>query len=390
MIDLYKKAADLFPYTQALRRDIHRNPEMGFAEFRTAGVIANELSQLGLEVQTGVAKTGVVAMLDGEHPGPVVLVRFDMDALPIQEATGAEYASHVPNVMHACGHDGHVAIGISVAKLLAEQRADIHGTVKFVFQPAEEGLGGAELMIKEGVLENPRPDLTLSLHVWNEKPVGWYGVTPGPLMAGSDVFRITIEGKGGHGALPQQTIDPVVAGAQIITALQTVVSRNISPLQSAVVSVARLRAGEAFNVIPQNAELTGTLRTFEPVVRELVLQRMNEIVSGIGKAMRCSAELEIIELTPPVINDATVTEAVIRALHKTIPNAFVEPNCKTMVSEDMSFMMQRVPGCYFLVGSANEKKQLHYSHHHPKFDFDENALVGASSLMAASVLEILS
>lgn len=390
MSQLIDEAQALFSYTQKLRRDFHRNPELGFQEFRTAGIVAQELSRLGLEVHSGIAKTGVVAMLEGEQPGPTVLVRFDMDALPIQEENDTIYCSQSPGLMHACGHDGHVAIGLTVASLLSKERSQLHGSVKFVFQPAEEGLGGAEAMIREGVLANPAPDYCLSLHLWNEKPVGWYGITAGPLMAGSDIFKIRVTGKGGHGALPHQTIDPVVAGATMINALQTIVSRNISPLQSAVVSVARLRAGEAFNVIPQEAELAGTIRSFEPEVRAVVLERMQAVVNGIAAAMSCTAEFTLTELTPPVINQGPVVDAVTRALTKTMPEAILEPNCRTMVSEDMAFIQQKVPGCYFLVGSANQARGLNFSHHHPKFDFDEAALPGAAALMAASVLEILS
>nr|HMN58730.1 amidohydrolase [Anaerolinea sp.] len=257
MNDLYQEALSEFAYSQAVRRDLHIHPEMGFQEFRTAGIVAKELGRLGLEVHTGVAKTGVVGMLEGDLPGPVILARFDMDALPIHEDTGAEYASQTAGIMHACGHDGHVAAGLTVARMLAARRSALRGSVKFVFQPAEEGLGGAEEMIRSGVLRDPPVDVTLSMHLWNDRPVGWLGITSGPLMAGADIFQIEITGKGGHGALPHQTIDPVAAGAVMVTALQTIVSRNLSPLESAVITVARLRAGEAFNVIPQTAELAG-------------------------------------------------------------------------------------------------------------------------------------
>lgn len=389
MSDLYQEALSEFAFSQAVRRDLHIHPEMGFQEFRTAGIVAKELGRLGLEVHTGLAKTGVVGLLEGDQPGPVILARFDMDALPIQEETGAEYASQTAGIMHACGHDGHVAAGLTVARLLAARRASMRGSVKFVFQPAEEGLGGAEEMIQAGVLRDPPVDVTLSMHLWNDRPVGWVGITPGPLMAGADIFQIRITGKGGHGALPHQTIDPVAAGAVMITALQTIVSRNLSPLQSAVISVARLRAGEAFNVIPQTADLSGTIRTFEPPVRELVIRRMHEVVQGVATAMGCQAELSVQRLTPPVINEATTARAVLSAAGKTFTDGHIEPDCRTMVSEDMAFMMDEVPGCYFLVGSSNPEKGLVYGHHHPKFDIDEAALPRASALMAASILELL-
>jgi len=234
MNDLFREAQGLFEYSQLLRRDFHRHPELGFREIWTAGVVARELSKLGLEVSTKVAKTGIVALLEGNHPGPVVLLRFDMDALPIQEENPEDYASQVPGVMHACGHDGHMAIGITVARMLKNHRMEFNGTVKFVFLPAEEGLGGSVKMIAEGVLENPKPDYALALHLWNECQVGTAVLVPGPFLAGSTSFKITISGRGGHGALPQQTADPVLAAAHLVTSFQSIVSRNVSPLDAAV------------------------------------------------------------------------------------------------------------------------------------------------------------
>ena len=389
MDEIVEQANLLYEFTRYLRHDFHRHPELGFKEYRTAGIVARELGQMGLEVHTGVAETGVVGLLEGAHPGPVLLVRFDMDALPVTEETGAEYASETPGIMHACGHDGHVAIGLTTAKILQAFRGRLHGTVKFIFQPAEEGLGGAELMIAEGVLRDPAPQTCLSMHLWNEKPLGWYGIKPGPLMAGADTFRLTLTGKGGHGALPHQAVDPVVAAAQVITALQTIVSRNLSPLESAVVTVATVRAGEAFNVIPQTAELSGTIRTFDDAVREKIVERMNEIVLGVAGAMGCEAHLEIQKITPPVINDVKVAQAVAAVMKEMYPTEHLEADCMSMVSEDMSFIMQQVPGCYFLVGSANPDKGLCFGHHHPKFNFDDAALPKAAALMAGVVLRLL-
>lgn len=383
------RAEDKFSYTQALRRDFHRHPELGFREVRTAGIVAKELNMLGLEVSTGIAETGVVALLEGGKPGPVVLLRFDMDALPILEETGADYASQTPGVMHACGHDGHTAIGLTVAQLLNERREELAGTVKFVFQPAEEGLGGAERMVAEGVLENPKPDFALALHLWNEKPLGWLGISAGAVMAASESFLVTLTGKGGHGANPHQTFDPVFAAAQIITGLQSIVSRNVPPRESAVVSVTAVKAGEAFNVIPSTVELKGTIRTFNPEVREMVLQRFHQIIAGTAQALNCQAEIKVKEITPAVVNDRTVTERIQAAAHKTLPEHNVVTDGATMGSEDMAFMMQTIPGCYFFVGSANAERNLNFAHHHPRFDFDEQALVQAAALMAAAAEEFL-
>lgn len=390
MPDFYQQASELFEYSQTLRRDFHRNPELGFQEVRTAGIVAHELQQLGMEVITGVAKTGVVALLEGSQPGPTLLVRFDMDALPVSEETGQVYASTRPGVMHACGHDGHVAVGLTVARMLVRLQPELHGRVKLVFQPAEEGLGGAEGMIAAGVLENPRPDHTLALHIWNDKPVGWIGIVPGPLMAGAEVFKIKLTGRGGHGALPHQTIDPVVAASQVVMALQTIVARNVSPLQSAVITVAQIRAGEAFNVIPQSAELHGTIRTFEPQVREMVLARFRQVVTGVAQALGCTVEIDLARLTPSVINDAALAGRLAARVRQSLPAAQVDTTFRVMVSEDMAYMMELVPGCYLMVGGANPAKGLDYPHHHPRFDFDEDALIWASALMSTAISELLS
>jgi len=382
-------ALNLLEYTRSLRRDFHRHPEIGFKEIRTAGIVARELTGLGLEVTTGVAETGVIGLLDTGKPGPVILLRFDMDALPVTEQTGAEYASETPGVMHACGHDGHVAAGLTVARILNERRENLRGTVKFVFQPAEEGLGGAERMVKEGVLENPHPVHTLALHLWNEKPVGWIGLVPGPMMAGGEIFAIHLTGVGGHGGLPQQSVDPVVAAAHLVVALQSITSRNIHPLQAAVVSVTQVHAGEAFNIIPPTAELKGTIRTFEPDVREVVLKRFREIAEGVGRAFGCQVEVDLKVLTPAVINDAEVTRQLQALAAQDFPETKIDPTFRTMVSEDMAYLMQQVPGTYFLVGSANPDKGLNYGHHHPRFDFDETALPLAAGFMASAAARLL-
>jgi amidohydrolase len=389
MDDILKEAHDLFDYTKNLRRDFHQHPELGFQEVRTASIVARELSELGLEVASGVAKTGVVAMLEGSQPGPVVLLRFDMDALPIQEETGAEYASLTPGLMHACGHDGHVAIGLGVARLLHAHREQIAGAVKLVFQPAEEGLGGGKLIVEEGVLDNPRPDLALALHIWNDKPLGWLGIASGPVMAAAETFSVRISGKGGHGALPDLAVDPVVAAAQVITALQTIVSRNVSPLQTAVVSVTSVRAGEAFNVIPPFVDLKGTIRTFDPEVRAALLQRFEQIIHRVSEALGCQAEVEVEAITPAVINNGRISSRVVEAAVSMFPEAKIQMDARTMGSEDMAYLMQDVPGCYFFVGSANSDRKLDYGHHHPKFDFDENVLPTAVALMAAAALDFL-
>ena len=383
------EAKALFEYTRDLRRDFHKHPEIGFKEIRTANIIAEELTNLGIEVKTGVGQTGVVALLEGKEPGPVVMLRFDMDALPIQEETGAEYASVNEGVMHACGHDGHVAIGLTVARLLNNHRSEFKGTVKLLFQPAEEGLGGAERMIADGILHNPPPDVALALHIWNDKPVGWIGIVPGPVMAAADSFYVRIIGKGGHGAEPNLCNDPVLAAAQVINSLQTIVSRNISPLKGAVVTVAAIHGGEAFNVIPSEVELKGTIRTFETSVRDRVILRLEQIVVNVSHALECESKVEIKSLMPAVVNHPAITQRVQHVASRLLPNDQLDFNTITMGSEDMAYVFQQIPGCYFFVGSANKEMNLDASHHHPKFDFDESILPKAAGLMVASAIEFL-
>ena len=389
MINIIDEAKELFEYTRDLRRDLHMHPEIGFKEIRTANIVARELTNMGLEVKTGVGQTGVVALLEGKSPGPVVLVRFDMDALPIQEETGAEYASVNKGVMHACGHDGHVAIGLTVARILNKHRDGFKGTVKLVFQPAEEGLGGAERMISDGILHSPQPDVVLALHVWNEKPVGWIGIVPGPVMAAADTFTVKIIGKGGHGAVPNLCNDPILAASQVINLLQGIVSRNVSPLRSAVVTVASIRGGEAFNVIPSEVEFKGTIRTFEPAIRDLVIKRFHQIVENVSLAMECESKIDIRLITPAVINHPDITNRVQQVAGSLLANDQLDFKTITMGSEDMAFIMQQIPGCYFFIGSANKDKKLDASHHHPKFDFDESILPKAVGLMVASTMEFL-
>ncbi len=389
MKDFYQEAKELFEFTQLLRRDFHRHPELGFKEVRTAGIVARELSQMGLEVTTGIAETGVVALLEGKKPGPVVMLRFDMDALPVLEETGVEYASETPGTMHACGHDGHVAVGMTVARMLNDMRQELRGTVKFVFQPAEEGLGGAARMVKAGIMSDPTPAHTLALHLWNDLLVGQAAFVPGPMMAGAGFFSIKLTGRGGHGAAPQQTVDPVVAASELVSALQTIVSRNIPPLKSAVLSVTYVRAGETYNVIPPAAELRGTLRYFEPEVKQILFNRLEQMVNSIAVAFNCQSNVEFIDLSPAVVNDPIVTQRLATMAQRVIPSLQINTTYRTMISEDMAVMMEKSPGCYFLVGAANPEKGLNYGHHHPKFNFDETALVNAASLMASAAVELL-
>ncbi len=365
------------------RRDLHRHPELGFHEIRTAGIVARHLGELGLEIQTGVGRTGVVGVLDGRQPGPVVMVRFDMDALPIVEETTHNFGSETHGVMHACGHDGHVAIGLGVATLLARHRQELRGSVKFVFQPAEEGEGGAVAMIQDGVLAGPRPDAAFGLHIYNQLPLGWVTAGAGPVMAAAERFQCRVTGRGGHGAMPHQTVDAVVVASQIVTALQTVVSRNVNPAELAVVSVGSLHAGSAFNIIAEQAELWGTLRTLDEATHQTVLRRVREIVEGTARAMGASAQLDIQELTVAVVNDAQAAARVRQAAARVVGAQSVSDQQLWVASEDMAYFLREIPGCFFFVGASRAEKE--FPHHNPRFDFDEAVLAQGVAILCETV-----
>ncbi len=371
----------------AWRCDLHRHPEIAFEEIRTAAFVAQILNDLRMEVQTGVGKTGVVGILEGEQDGPTVLVRADMDALPVQEANQTPYVSTIPGKMHACGHDAHTAIALGMATILAEHRHHLAGRIKFVFQPAEEIGAGARAMIDDGALMNPVPDVSLGLHVWNSLSVGQVAIIEGPAMAGVDLFHMRIEGKGGHAAEPQQTHDPVVAAAQIVTVAQTIISRNVRPLDAAVVSFTQVHAGDAYNVIPPVAEVGGTIRTFKPEIRELVLERLQTLADGIARAMNCTATFEIRNSLPPLVNDPQVSQQLREGFHQIAPHLHLIDDYRTMGSEDMGLFLREVPGVFFFVGSANHERDLNFPHHHPRFDIDEEALVVGLSLLTSAVAD---
>ena len=367
----------LQPQLVEWRRQIHQKPELGFQEKITAEFISQKLQNWGIEHQVGIAQTGIVAIIKGEKSasGKVLAIRADMDALPIQELNEVPYCSQRDGIMHACGHDGHTAIAIGTAYYLHQHRQELNGTVKIIFQPAEEGPGGAKPMIAAGVLNNPDIDAIIGLHLWNNLPLGTVGVRPGALMAAVELFRCTIFGKGGHGAIPHQTVDSLVVAAQIVSALQTIVSRNINPLDSAVVTVGELHAGTAVNVIADTAKMGGTVRYFNPDLAGFFKERIEKIIAGICQSHGANYDLDYIHLYPPVINDADIAALVRSVAQEVIEIPIgVFSECQTMGGEDMSFFLQEVPGCYFFLGSANAEKKLDYPHHHPRFDFDETAL----------------
>ncbi len=357
------------------RRQFHQRPELGFREQLTAAFVTGKLSEMGIKHQTGIAKTGIVATVDSLYPGPVLAIRADMDALPIQEENDVSYRSQHDGIMHACGHDGHTAIALGTAYYLSQHRHEFKGTVKFLFQPAEESPGGAKPMIEEGVLKNPDVEAIIGLHLWNNLPLGTVGVRSGPLMAAVECFRANIFGKGGHGAMPHQTVDSVVVSAQIVSALQSIVARNVDPLDAAVVTVGELHAGTALNIIADTARMSGTVRYFNPDLEGYFGQRIEEIIAGVCQTYGAKYDLDYWRLYPPVINDASMADLVRSVALEVVETPVgLVPNCQTMGGEDMSFFLEEVPGCYFFLGSANVAKGLAYPHHHPRFDFDETAL----------------
>ncbi len=364
----------LLPQLTIWRRHLHQHPELGFQETLTAEFISQKLTEWGISHQTGIAQTGIVAEIQGDRPGKTLAIRADMDALPIQEENEVSYKSLHPGKMHACGHDGHTAIALGTAYAL-KQHNQFPGTVKLIFQPAEEGPGGAKPMIEAGILTNPDVDGIIGLHLWNQLPLGTVGVRNGALMAAVETFHCTIQGKGGHGAIPQQTIDSIVITAQIITALQTIVARNIDPIDSAVVTVGKLTAGTAVNVIADSAQFSGTVRYFNPKYATYFHQRIEQVIAGLCHSHGATYTLTYQTYYPPLINNDKMANFVRHVATTVVESPLgVTPECQTMGGEDMAFFLQEVPGCYFFLGSANADRDLAYPHHHPRFDFDETAL----------------
>lgn len=366
---------NLQPQLVEWRRRLHQKPELSFEENLTAEFVSQKLQEWGIEHQTGIAKTGIVATIDSGKPGPVLAIRADMDALPIQEENEVCYRSQHNGIMHACGHDGHIAIALGTACYLAKHKHSFSGTVKIIFQPAEEGPGGAKPMIEAGVLRNPDVDAIVGLHLWNNLPLGTVGVRSGALMAAVEIFDCTILGKGGHGGMPHQTVDSIVVAAQIVNALQAIVARNIDPIDSAVVTVGTFHAGDIHNVIADTAQMGGTVRYFNPAYQGYFDKRIEQVIAGICQSHGANYQLDYYSLYPPVINDANMAELVRSVAESVVETpAGIVPECQTMGGEDMSFFLQEVPGCYFFLGSANQEKNLAFPHHHPRFDFDETAL----------------
>jgi amidohydrolase len=357
------------------RRHFHAHAELSLLEFATAKFIERELREAGYDqIRTGIGRTGVLATLKGAKPGPVTLLRADMDALPIEERNEEPYRSLTPGVMHACGHDGHMAILLSAARALRQRTEEISGTLVFCFQPGEEGFAGNKLMIEDGALENPHVDRTFALHLYSGLDVGKIGVRDGAFFASSDRFDIELTGKGGHGALPQSAVDPIVAAAQFVTMLQSIVSREFPANQPVVVTVGSLHSGTTFNVIPELATLQGSVRAFDETIRAELPVRIERLLAGVCEAMRLTYRFDYHWIYPPTVNDPA-TNDIVRAVAGEVvgPPNLVDPHEIVMWSEDMSFMQELRPGAYFLVGARGPRKGIE-PQHSARFDIDERAL----------------
>jgi amidohydrolase len=375
------------------RRAIHSHPELMFEEIKTAELVSEHLTKLNLNFERGIAKTGITCLLDSGIPGKTLLVRADMDALPIHEENQVSYRSRNTGIMHACGHDGHTAILMSLAGDLKAQISNLipKGRVLLVFQPAEEGGGGADKMIEEGILEKYNVSAALALHVWNHVPLGKIGVVEGPMMAAVDEFNIKVIGKSGHGAMPQHTVDPIVVSAHIITALQSIVSRFADPLDSCVVTVGSLHSGDAFNAIPEVAYLKGTVRTYSKELYNEIPEKLKNIINGISEGFGARAEIEYLRINKPTINETGMVNIVKKASDNILGSGNITTeHVKNMGGEDFSAFLDRVPGCYFFVGSRNPDKGFIHPHHNSKFDFDETALPIGLEVLKESIRLYLS
>ncbi len=385
---IYQLAKGLQKNASNHRRHFHRNPEIAFQENQTGDYVARELESLGFQVKRGFGKTGLVATLTSLSEGPRFLLRFDMDALAVTEQTGLEFASTKQGFMHACGHDGHVAIGLTVAKIIADMKNELSGSFYLVFQPAEEIGQGASAMIADGVLDYIQPDYALAVHLWAEEPAGWLGITPGPIMAGSKDLSIKVHGVGGHSARPHKAVDPIVASAHLITALQSIVSRKVDPLESCVFSITQIHAGSTINVIPDCVTMSGTPRYFTPEVEQEIEESTTRICDGIARAFGCKIEVTLGVNAPPLVNNPFVCQAAEVAARQINPEFVIEKNLRMMASEDMALFLQRIPGAMFFVGAGPEDPEKRFALHHPRFDIDEKSLVTAATLLLETCTQL--
>ena len=384
-----RDVAELKDQLVATRRDIHRVPELAFQERRTGALVADRLDTLGWKVTRGVAETGVVGLLEGSRAGRTVMVRVDIDALPIQEPGDRPYSSQVDGVMHACGHDGHTAVGLTVAELLSRYKDSIKGQVKLVFQPAEEIAAGAVRMIEEGVMEDPAVDRVLSFHLWSPLPVGQVVSQPGPIFSSADEIKITVKGKGGHGGMPHLTVDPIMIASHVVTALQVVLSREVPPSQASVLGFGTIHGGTAFNVVSDQVELTGTVRTLDDSIREQIMKRTEEIAEAVAMGFRGEATFQHVRGVPVVVNDGSVARLVAEVAAPVVGEENVVTIAPSQLGDDVTLFLRKAPGCYFLVGCSNPGKGITASHHSAEFDIDEDSLPVATRILTEATLRCL-
>lgn len=357
-----------------IRRTIHMHPELGYEEVETSKLVSSWLHRFGLEVKTGVARTGVVGLLRGKESGKTVAIRADMDALPMEELNQVPYASKIKGKMHACGHDAHVAILLGVARFFASHRDRLKGNIKWIFQPAEEGGGGGKMMVEEGVLENPKVDAIFGAHVYPQIPMGVVGVCEQEALAAADRFTIKVMGQGGHAASPHLTKDPILATGHLITQLHSIVSRNVNPLESAVITIGKVSGGTAFNIIPDEVELLGTLRTLNSETREALKMRIERMTQGIARSFGMDHRFEFEFGYPVLVNDPEMTRLVASACTRGIGQDRVKPLKPSMGAEDFAYYLEKVPGSYFRLGTGNEAKGIVHPYHSSHFDIDEEVL----------------
>src|SRR6202048_79151 len=370
----------------AARRDLHAHPELGFEEHRTSAMVADRLRELGFEVHTGIGVTGVVGVLKGARPGKTIMLRADMDGLPIDEENDVPYHSQAPERMHACGHDGHVAMLLGAARIVMSRRDEVAGTVCFLFQPAEEGKGGAKAMVDDGVLERFGIERAYGLHLASAHPAGQVGFREGAFYASSDSIEITVEGKGGHGASPHQTVDPVYVASQFVVAVQQIVSRNIDPIEPAVVTIGAFNGGTTHNVIPSRVKLLGTVRAFDAGVRAKMAERIERVLRGICESSGATYAFEYLWRYPVTSNDVEQTRYARALARRVAGDEHVADVPKLMGAEDFSFFAERVPACFFTIGS-NGGPARSCPHHHARFDIDESALQTGVRMMTALALD---
>ncbi|MEF2964567.1 M20 family metallopeptidase [Paenibacillus sp. M1] len=371
----------LFPQMVEDRRYLHRHPELSFMERETSAFVEKRLRKLGIDTAAGIGGFGVVGKIRGTKPGKTVALRADMDALPIQDEKACEYASQIPGVMHACGHDGHTATLLAVAEYYGKRKHELAGEIRLIFQPAEEVCpGGAASMIEAGALDGV--DVIYGVHLWTPIPAGTAGSAPGPLMASTDEFFIDIKGRGGHGGMPHKTIDSVLAGSALVLQLQSVVSRSVDPLNPAVLTIGSIQGGTAQNVIADRCRLAGTVRCFDEETRELIRARIHELAAGTADAYGAQAEIDYTAGYPCLVNDAAEFERFYRTAASEA-GLIRELSAKIMPAEDFAYYLRKVPGCFMLVGAGNPGKGIVHPHHHPKFDIDENAMLHAAALLIA-------